>query len=188
MKTTILLILGASALVAYPALTQEPAKSSDAKACCADAAVCATLSMDCVKRMAGTWVTLGPDGRPTDEVVSEYRITAGGSAVIETLFPGQEHEMITMYYQSGDDVKCTHYCAFGNHPTFKLTSNAETGEMLYSCVGSGANFENCAETVHMHEGRLKMVAEDRAQTVWQAYEDGKPSKDHRVTFELARVK
>ena len=41
-----------------------------------------------MKKLVGTWLAVGEDGKPTDEVVSVIKVTAGGTAVHETLFPG----------------------------------------------------------------------------------------------------
>ena len=53
--------------------------------------------LDKMKTLVGTWVTANNDGKPTDEVVSVIKVTAGGSAIHETLFPGQPHEMVSIY-------------------------------------------------------------------------------------------
>jgi hypothetical protein len=50
-----------------------------------------------MKKLAGTWLAADKDGKPTDQVVSIIKVTAGGSAVHETLFPGQPHEMVSIY-------------------------------------------------------------------------------------------
>src|SRR4051794_20746253 len=72
-----------------------------------------------MKKLAGTWVAADKDGKPTDQVVSVYKVTAAGSAVHETLFPGQAHEMISIYHRDGTDLVMTHYCALGNQPRMK---------------------------------------------------------------------
>ena len=48
-------------------------------------------------------------GRRQDEV--EYRVTASGTMVIETMFAGEPHEMINMYTVDGDSLIATHYCS-----------------------------------------------------------------------------
>jgi hypothetical protein len=50
-----------------------------------------------LKKLAGTWLLADKDGKPTDQVASIIKVTAGGSAIHETLFPGQPHEMISVY-------------------------------------------------------------------------------------------
>src|SRR5687767_10130795 len=72
-----------------------------------------------MKKLAGTWVAADKDGKPTDQVVSIIKVTAGGSAVHETLFPGQPHEMISVYTADGPDLVMTHYCVLGNQPRMK---------------------------------------------------------------------
>src|SRR5262245_66302368 len=57
-----------------------------------------------MKTLVGTWVAADKDGKPTDEVVSIVKLTAGGSAIHETLFPDQPHEMISVYTAEGSDV------------------------------------------------------------------------------------
>jgi len=49
-----------------------------------------------LKKLAGTWVAADKDGKATDQVVSVVKVTAAGSAVHETLFPGQPHEMVSV--------------------------------------------------------------------------------------------
>src|SRR5690606_1922102 len=48
-----------------------------------------------------------------------YRITGGGSAVEEVLFPGTEHEMVSLYHRDGPFLLMTHYCAAGNQPRMR---------------------------------------------------------------------
>src|SRR5262245_10260387 len=69
----------------------------------------APSKLDIIKKLAGDWVEV-KDGKPTDKVVTTYRITAGGSAVEEVLFRDTPHEMITLYHLDGDDLMLTHYC------------------------------------------------------------------------------
>jgi hypothetical protein len=49
-----------------------------------------------------------PTGMP---VRVEYRVTGAGSAVVETLFPGTPHEMVTVYHARKGVLCMTHYCA-----------------------------------------------------------------------------
>ena len=72
-----------------------------------------------LKKLAGTWVEADKDGKPTDKVVSVVKVTAGGSAVHETLFPGQPMEMVSVYHLDRADLVMTHYCVLGNQPRMK---------------------------------------------------------------------
>src|SRR5690242_9923644 len=73
-------------------------------------------NLDRLKALAGTWVEADKDGKPTDKVVSVVKVTAAGSTVHETLFPGTPMEMISVYHLDGADLVMTHYCALGNQP------------------------------------------------------------------------
>src|SRR5580765_8355890 len=57
-----------------------------------------------MKKLAGTWLLADKDGKPTDQVASIIKVTAGGSVVHETLFPGQPHEMVSVYTVDGADL------------------------------------------------------------------------------------
>ena len=71
-------------------------------------------SLEKMTKLVGTWVAADDDNKPTDKVVSVIKLTAGGSAVHETLFPGQDHEMVSIYTLDGPDLVMTHYCMLGN--------------------------------------------------------------------------
>src|SRR5689334_14643805 len=77
-----------------------------------------------MKKLAGTWLAADKDGKPTDQVMSIIKVTAGGSAVHETLFPGQPHEMVSIYTVDGLDLIMTHYCVLGNQPRMKADPNS----------------------------------------------------------------
>lgn len=82
-----------------------------------------------LKGLAGTWSAnmLEKDGEPT---TVEYRVTGGGSVVMETMFAGQPHEMINMYTVDGDSLIATHYCSGQNQPVLKLNAAKSTADQL----------------------------------------------------------
>src|SRR5215831_13606332 len=84
-----------------------------------------------MKKLAGTWVAADKDGKPTDEVVSVIKVTAGGSAVQETLFPGQDKEMLSVYHLDGADLVMTHYCMLGNQPKMKADPKAPANQIRF---------------------------------------------------------
>lgn len=81
-----------------------------------------------LKTLAGTWVEADADGKPTDKVVSVFKVTAAGSAVEETIFPGQPQEMVSIYHRDGADLLLTHYCALGNQPRMKADPAGVTSD------------------------------------------------------------
>src|SRR6187431_1466103 len=93
-----------------------------------------------LKSLAGTWVAADKDGKPTDQVVSVIRVTAGGSAVEETLFPGQAQEMLSVYHRDGSDLLMTHYCMLGNQPRMKADPASPPGQIRFKFAG-GTNLD-----------------------------------------------
>src|ERR1700733_13839310 len=90
-----------------------------------------------MKKLAGTWVTADKDGKPTDQVASIIKVTAGGSAVHETIFPGQPHEMVSVYTVDGQDLIMTHYCVLGNQPRMKADPNSSANQVVFQFAGGG---------------------------------------------------
>ena len=131
----------------------------------------------------GTWVAV-EDGIVTDSVVTEFSLTAGGSVVRETMFRGQPHEMVTMYYQSETALMLTHYCAATAHPNMVGMRDADGG-ITFACMGKGANFGGCEDgTMHMH-GVTYHLDGDSLTGIWSSMtEEGELGED--VVFELQR--
>ena len=130
--------------------------------------------------LEGEWVQLGDDGSAGDQVVSVWQVTAGGTAVMETLHPGSEHEMLTLYHPSGDKLALTHYCPMGNQP--RMEAAADGGTIDFKCAG-GDNIPT-EETPHMHAMSLKIVDENHIVATWSNHAGG--IEDHSTTLNLVR--
>jgi len=59
-------------------------------------------SFDQFKQLAGEWTGKAADGKDEHEVAVTYKVTSAGSAVVETIMPGTDHEMVTMIHPDGD--------------------------------------------------------------------------------------
>ena len=127
--------------------------------------------LDIIKKLAGDWVEIGKDGKPTGKVISTYRVTAGGSAVEEVLFAGTPHEMITLYHLDGDDLVLTHYCVTGNQPRMKAEKQTDPAKLVFHCDG-GTNMKS-ENDEHMHHATLVFKDENHLQAEWLEYKDGK---------------
>lgn len=100
----------------------------------AAAATATPAAFDKLKALEGTWdaTVLKPDGEKT---TVEYRVTANGTVVMETMFPGTPHEMINMYTADGDALLATHYCSAGNQPTLRLDADrSNANELMFTFV------------------------------------------------------
>ncbi|HEX2835777.1 MAG TPA: hypothetical protein VHW00_22400 [Thermoanaerobaculia bacterium] len=84
-----------------------------------------------IKALAGKHEVnlMSPDG---EKSTIEYRVSAAGSAVFETMFAGEPHEMITVYTVDKDSVLATHYCAGGNQPILRLNAaKSKDNELVF---------------------------------------------------------
>ncbi len=138
-----------------------------------------------LKKLAGTWVEADKNGQPTDQIVSIIKVTAGGSAVHETLFPGQPHEMVSVYHQDGADLIMTHYCVLGNQPRMKADPKSPANQIRFQFAG-GSNLDP-AKDKHMHEGTITFVDENHIEWSGVAWEGGKPCESC-TTMKLVRKK
>jgi hypothetical protein len=143
-------------------------------------------ALEQMKKLAGTWVQADDKGQPTDKVVSVYKVTSAGSAVQETIFPGTDHEMVSVYYMNGPTLEMTHYCALGNQPHVKLDPASPKGRLDFKFAG-GTNLDP-AKDMHMHEGSVKIVDDDHIEWSWQGWQNGKPAEGHKVQMKLVRKK
>lgn len=139
-----------------------------------------------LKKLAGTWVEADKDGQPTDKVVSVVKVTAAGSAVHETFFPGEPMEMISVYHLDKGDLLMTHYCALGNQPRMKADPASPPNQIRWTFAG-GTNFDP-AKDAHMHEATLKFIDDDHLEMSGVAWVNGKPSDDHCGVTKLVRKK
>ncbi len=139
-----------------------------------------------LKALVGTWVTADKDGKPTDEVASVIKLTAGGSAIHETLFPGQPHEMVSIYTADGSDLVMTHYCMLGNQPRMKADPKSAANQIIFKFAG-GSNLD-AKKDKHMHGATLTIVDADHIEIEGEGWENGAPAKDMCGRMKLVRKK
>jgi hypothetical protein len=124
------------------------------------------------RALAGDWVA-AEDGEmfKKGDVVARYAVTAAGSAIVETVFPGSPHEMVTVYHADGPDLVLTHYCMEGNQPRMRA-KNAK-GPRLDFAFDGGIGIDPKKDR-HMNSASIEFVGRDELQTVWTEIEAGKP--------------
>jgi hypothetical protein len=139
-----------------------------------------------IKKLAGTWVEADKDGKPTDKVVSIVKLTAGGSAVHETLFPGESMEMVSVYHLDKGDLMMTHYCVLGNQPRMKADPDSPANQIRWTFAG-GTNLDPNKDA-HMHGSTVTFIDDDRIEITGESWENGKPSEEHCGHLKLVRKK
>lgn len=169
-----------AALTAVPFLAPVEA---NAPRCCAPVAADSS-SLEPIRALLGKWVALDEAGKPTDTVISIFKETAGGSAIVETLFPGQPEEMMSIYSVDDGELVLQHYCIMGNQPRYVGSASEDGKSISFRCAGGGNLKDH--DRAHMHEGTMKFVSADRLDTRWVAIAKGATVED--VKFQVARVR
>jgi len=143
-----------------------------------------TPRLEQLKKLAGTWTGKGMHGEHEIPATVTYRVTSGGTAVMETIDPAGDHEMVTLYTQDGDDLLLTHYCMLGNQPRMKAEKGEGKKELAFKFTGAG-NLKSDKDP-HMHDMTLEFLGDDHIKATWTFYKDGKASE--KATFDLKRKK
>jgi hypothetical protein len=136
-----------------------------------------------MKALVGTWKGTVDIGQGPVEMVSQYRLLAGGSVLEEKVFAGTPNEMTTMYYDKEGRLALTHYCMMGNRPGMVLNSaDAKTMKFAFD--------ETCGinprKESHMHSLTLTFDDADTITATCKAILDGKEMPEKPTT--LRRVK
>jgi hypothetical protein len=137
------------------------------------------------KQLAGEWSGKEVSGMNEGQTIHvKYKVTAGGSVVVETIMPDSDHEMVTVIHPDGDDLILTHYCMLGNQPQMKASGKGDGKEVAFKFT-KATNLKSDKDA-HMHDAKYTFVDKDTIKTEWTHYIDGKESG--KVVFELKRKK
>jgi hypothetical protein len=131
-------------------------------------------AFDRLTPLVGEWVA-AEDGPMFErgELVSRYALTGGGTALVETFFPGGPHEMTTVFTRDGADLVLTHYCAAGNQPRMRARAPTPDARVLEFAFDGGTNLDASRDS-HMHGLRMQLVGPDELIAEWQSWSRGKP--------------
>jgi hypothetical protein len=141
-------------------------------------------ALDQFKELAGEWVGKGKHGDEEHDVRIAYKVTSGGSAVVETIDPGGPHEMVTVIHADGNALLLTHYCMIGNQPQMKATPKPGDKAVAFDFV-KATNMKSDRD-MHMHSVTFTFVDKDTLKTEWTNYNDGKEAG--KAVFMLKRKK
>ena len=135
-----------------------------------------------IKSLAGRWEGTAKESDAEAKPTSvEYKVTSGGSVVVETLCPGTPHEMVSVYHDQNGKLAMTHYCMLGNRPLLQLTSSDSQHIALSLAEGSGI----APGEQHMHALTLTWQDPNHLTQAWTGYEGGKAKPPMIMT--LSRV-
>lgn len=142
----------------------------------------AKTEFEWMSALAGDWSGTAQTGDQSFPVETSFRMTGNNSTIEQKLFPGTEHEMISMYHLDGGKLMHTHYCAMGNQPRMVARASETKGEIQFDFLDATNMTSDAAP--HMHEMRLKVVDPTHLEMWWTAWKDDKA--DHTAHFTLTR--
>ncbi len=152
----------------------DQSKTADASAGAPQAVVYdAASAFEFLKTLTGEWErSAGDHEHGSDSRSVTFKVTAAGSSVMETIYPGDPSEMLTIYHMDGDDLLLTHYCALQNAPVMKFEKSKKPGEIKFAFHG-GTNFDPKVDT-HVHEGVMRIKDANTLESSFVTFSDGKP--------------
>jgi hypothetical protein len=134
-----------------------------------------------MKTLVGDW-----EGKSETGVAVQvwYRLVSGGTALMETLHPRSDAEMLTLYTADGDHVALTHYCSANNQPRMQTPPiRSSPRELDFSFLGA-TNLAS-PDAPHIHHLVVTFEDSDHFAQKWTWRENG---KDEVKTFHFARKK
>jgi len=136
---------------------------------------------DKLKTLVGQWQGQKSDGKP---VTMTYELVSNGSSLMETIEPGGEENMVTMYLAEGDHLLLTHYCSMGNQP--RMRAQVPAGE-IKALDFAFVDATNMAKPTDAHMDHVTFTFQDKGHfsQVWTLRKEG---QDMPMTFTLARKK
>jgi len=135
-----------------------------------------------MKELVGVWEGTANMPKEGEKVRVEYRLSSGGSSIVETLSPGKPDEMVSVYYDNKGQLTMTHYCALRNQPRMKLQK--ADAKNLYFMFADGTNMDPMKDA-HMHALTISFVDKDHLIQKWMLFVVGK--EKGTSVFELSRV-
>jgi hypothetical protein len=136
--------------------------------------------------LVGAWKGNFADGR---EHTVRYRLTAGGTVLVETWTLSAVRESTTMYHLDGDTLMATHYCPQGNQPRLLLVSDAERLRFEFR---DGTNLQ-VPNRSHQHSFWLEVNDKDHFQRNENYVDNGAalpvaPAEDPKEAVSYTRVR
>src|SRR6185503_8658652 len=143
----------------------------------------ASKEFERMKALVGTWKGTIDMGQGPIELVSQYKLVAGGSVLEEKVFAGTPNEMTTMFYDKDGKLALTHYCMMGNRPAMVLKS-ADSKSIQFA-FDKTCGIDPKKET-HMHALTLTFDDADTITANCKSIMDEKEMPDHPT--KMTRVK
>jgi hypothetical protein len=141
-----------------------------------------TAVFEKLKELAGTWH--GYVGKEGNAATIDYRLTAGGSVLMETMFPGTPKETVSMYYLNRGNLTLTQYSVEGIQPEMIYDRKHSTPAEIVFKFDGGRGF-SMRDDVHIHDGSIKILDAHRFEATWNEWHLGKPATSYHFVLTKA---
>lgn len=132
-----------------------------------------------LSKLVGQWEG-DSTGAHEGKIVVDYKLTSGGSALVETLSPGSDHEMVSVYHDRKGKLAMTHYCMLGNQPELELVG--VTNDSINLSLAKSSSI--APGELHMHALRITFIDDNTIVQRWGS--EGDPKKGPPAIFRLRR--
>ena len=126
-----------------------------------------------LSKLAGEWE--GPSDFGSMKAV--FKITAAGSTVMQTLDPGGQYEMVTMFHGDGAEIMATHFCSGRNQPRMRTVKTNDPKVLRFEFV-DGTNLKGSG---YINGLQITFVDDDHHIEEWTSVDaSGKPTPPLKV--------
>ncbi|GJL78660.1 MAG: hypothetical protein NPINA01_16490 [Nitrospinaceae bacterium] len=133
-----------------------------------------------MKGLVGSWEGTMDAGKGPEKVALSYKLTAFDSALVETVFEGTPHEMVSVYHDdSKRKLTMTHYCSEHNQP--KLTLTSMKGNQLNLDLSKDSDID-VAKEAHIHAASIQFDGKDKVVQRWTSFEGGKERQVVEIAY------
>ncbi len=137
---------------------------------------------DRLKSLIGAWEGTAQEHGKTTPTRTSFRMTGGGSAILNILDEGTPHEMVTMIHPDGKDLMVTHYCAAKNQPRMRAQASKAPNQFTFEFT-DGTNIG--PGDGHMQRVTFTLVDADHHTQEWTFRDKDKLTE---AKFEFHRKK
>ncbi len=137
-----------------------------------------------VKTLVGSWKGTMDAVKGPETITASYKLTSAESAIVETVFEGTPHEMMSVYHDDSNRLlTMTHYCAEHNQPKLTLTGMADN--KLTLDLSKDSDIDVARET-HIHSATILFDGNDKMIQQWVSFENGKEKQVVEIAYQRVR--
>jgi hypothetical protein len=134
-----------------------------------------------LQALDGEWEGKDEKGKPAK---TSFKVIVSKTGVLETLYPGDMEQMVTVYSRDGDGIALIHFCPTNNQPRMRaVPTSDDVKELAFDFQGAG-NLPS-PNAGHQHHLVIRFEDADHITETWTWRENG---MDMPMVFHFSRKK